>query len=269
MLLLAALTTDFLHIRFLDVIDILLVALLVYEVYNLLKGTAAINIMLGIAAIFILWRVVKFFEMELLSEILGAFISVGFIALIVVFQPEIRRFLLLLGTPTFIRRNGHRFLFWKFSYRAAPAEIDPIIQACRRMSLAKTGALIAMAQHNQLEEFTDTGELIDSRVSSQLIENIFFKNSPLHDGALIIVDNRMKAAGCILPVSANPDLPSNVGLRHRAAVGLTERTDAFTIIVSEQTGKISYSLKGVLYPNVEPAQLKQVLEAGFRYNEKA
>ena len=269
MFLLAALTTDFLHIRFLDVIDILLVALLVYEVYNLLKGTAAINIMLGIAAIFILWRVVKFFEMELLSEILGAFISVGFIALIVVFQPEIRRFLLLLGTPTFIRRNGHRFLFWKFSYRAAPAEIDPIIQACRRMSLSKTGALIAMAQHNQLEEFTDTGEIIDSRVSSQLIENIFFKNSPLHDGALIIVDNRIKAAGCILPVSANPDLPSNVGLRHRAAVGLTERTDSFAIIVSEQTGKISYCLKGVLYPNVEPAQLKQVLEAGFRYNEKA
>ena len=266
---LAALTTDFLNIRFLDVIDILLVALLAYEIYNLLKGTAAINIMLGIAAIFILWRVVKFFEMELLSEILGAFISVGFIALIVVFQPEIRRFLLLLGTPTFIRRNGHRFLFWKFSYRNAPANIDPIIQACRRMALSKTGALIVMAQHNQLEEFTDTGETIDSRISAQLIENIFFKNSPLHDGALIIVDNRMKAAGCILPVSANPDLPSNMGLRHRAAVGLTERSDAYAIIVSEQTGKIAYSLKGIIYANVEPAQLKQVLEAGFQFKDKA
>ena len=269
MFILSTLATDFLNIRFLDVIDILLVALLVYEVYNLLKGTAAINIMLGIASIFILWQVVKFFEMELLTEILGAFISVGFIALIVVFQPEIRRFLLLLGTPTFIRRNGPRFLFWKFSYRDAPADIDPIIQACRRMSLSKTGALIAMARHNQLEEFTDTGERIDARISAQLIENIFFKNSPLHDGALIIVDNRMKAAGCILPVSATTDLPSNIGLRHRAAVGLTERSDAFAIIVSEQTGKISYSLKGVLYQNVEPAQLKQILEAGFQFRDKA
>jgi uncharacterized protein (TIGR00159 family) len=137
------------------------------------------------------------------------------------------------------------------------------------MSLSKTGALIVLAQHNQLEEFTDTGEMIDSRISSQLIENIFFKNSPLHDGALIIVDNRMKAASCILPVSATPDLPSNMGLRHRAAVGLTERTDAFTIIVSEQTGKISYSLKGVLFQNIEPAQLKQILEAEFRFRDKA
>ena len=126
-----------------------------------------------------------------------------------------------------------------------------------------------MARHNQLEEFTDTGERIDARISAQLIENIFFKNSPLHDGALIIVDNRMKAAGCILPVSATTDLPSNIGLRHRAAVGLTERSDAFAIIVSEQTGKISYSLKGVLYQNVEPAQLKQILEAGFQFRDKA
>lgn len=265
---LAALTTDFLNIRFLDVIDILLVALLVYIVYNLLKGTAAINIMLGILAIFILWRLVKFFEMELLSEILGAFISVGFIALIVVFQPEIRRFLLLLGTPSFIKRNGPRFLYWKYSYRNAPVDIDPVIQACRRMALSKTGALIAMARHNRLEEFTETGEMIDSRISTPLIENIFFKNSPLHDGALVIVDNRMKAAKCILPVSANPDLPSNIGLRHRAAVGLTERSDAVAIIVSEQTGKISYSLKGLLYLDVEPALLKQVLEAEFHFKDK-
>lgn len=263
MLLLTTLT-DFLHIRFLDVLDILLVALLIYEMYTLLKGTAAINILLGIASIFILWRLVKAFEMELLTEILGAFISVGFIALIIVFQPELRRFLLLLGTPTFIHRNGPRFLFWKFAYRDTPTDIDPIIQACRRMALSKTGALIVMARHNQLDEFTETGELIDAKISAQLIENIFYKNSPLHDGALIIVDNRMKAARSILPVSANPDLPSHMGLRHRAAVGLTERSDAIAIIVSEQTGMISYSLKGKIYPNVEPAQLKQVLEREFQ-----
>ncbi len=263
-MLLFATLTDFLHIRFLDVLDILLVALLIYEMYTLLKGTAAINILLGIASIFILWRVVKAFEMELLTEILGAFISVGFIALIIVFQPELRRFLLLLGTPTFIHRNGPRFLFWKFAYRDAPTDIDPIIQACRRMALSKTGALIVMARHNQLDEFTETGELIDAKISAQLIENIFFKNSPLHDGALIIVDNKMKAARSILPVSANPDLPSHMGLRHRAAVGLTERSDAIAIIVSEQTGKISYSMKGKIYPNVEPAQLKQVLEREFQ-----
>lgn len=263
MLLLTTLT-DFLHIRFLDILDILLVALLIYEMYTLLKGSAAINILLGIASIFILWRVVKAFEMELLTEILGAFISVGFIALIIVFQPELRRFLLLLGTPSFIQRNGPRFLFWKFSYHDAPADIDPIIQACRRMALSKTGALIVMARHNQLDEYTETGELIDAKISAQLIENIFFKNSPLHDGALIIVDNRMKAARSILPVSANPDLPSHMGLRHRSAVGLTERSDAFAIIVSEQTGKISYSMKGKIYPNVEPAQLKQVLEREFQ-----
>ena len=263
-MLLFATFTDFLHIRFLDVLDILLVALLIYEMYTLLKGTAAINILLGIVSIFILWRLVKAFEMELLTEILGAFISVGFIALIIVFQPELRRFLLLLGTPTFIHRNGSRFLFWKFAYRDAPTDIDPIIQACRRMALSKTGALIVMARHNQLEEFTETGELIDAKISAQLIENIFFKNSPLHDGALIIIDNRMKAARSILPVSANPELPSHMGLRHRAAVGLTERSDAIAIIVSEQTGKIAYSLKGKIYPNVEPAQLKQILEREFQ-----
>lgn len=254
----------FIGLRLLDIIDIILVALLLYELYNLVKGTAAINILLGIIAIFLIWRLVRILEMELLSEILGAFISVGFIALIVVFQPEIRKFLLLVGTPSFIRRRNNRFLFWKIKYADDETlSIDPIVQACFKMANTKTGALIVIAKINELSDITETGEILDARISEQLIENIFYKNSPLHDGAMIIMNNRIKAASCILPVSKNDTLPAQVGLRHRAAVGMTEKSDAVALVVSEQTGHIAWCKAGQLNTEVTPARLKTLLEEEF------
>lgn len=254
----------FLHIRMLDIIDILLVAFLLYELYNLVKGTAAINILLGIVAIFLMWRLVRILEMELLTEILGAFISVGFIALIVVFQPEIRKFLLLLGTPAFIRKNHRRFLFWRIRYtNDENLDIDPIVQACHKMANTKTGALIVIGKIHELEEHIGTGEVLNAKISEQLIENIFFKNSPLHDGAVIIINNQIKAARCILPVSKSPDIPAHMGLRHRSAVGITEKSDAIAIVVSEQTGKISWVKEGVLNLDIQPARLKTLLEEEF------
>ncbi|MCF8304595.1 MAG: diadenylate cyclase CdaA [Bacteroidales bacterium] len=262
------LITGFLQLRLLDIIDILLVAILLYELYRVLRGTTAINIFIGIMAIFLVWHLVKLLEMELLSEILGAFTSVGFIALIVVFQPEIRKFLLLLGTTNFIRRKQSRFLFWRINMEnLGELDIDPIVQACRRMSISKTGALLIVAKKSQLREYTATGEILNARISGQLLESIFFKNSPLHDGAAIIVDNRIKAARCILPVSKNTNIPINLGLRHRAAVGITERSDAIAVIVSEETGKLSYSKGGVLTTRVEPSQLKNFLEREFNRNK--
>ncbi len=248
----------------LDIIDIILVAYLFYELYKLIRGTAAINIFIGIIAIYLIWKLVRALEMVLLSEILGQFISVGVIALIVVFQPEIRRFLLLLGTPEFIRKKPKRFMFWKINLlNENILSIDPIIQACQRMSNNRTGALIVIARKNELQTFVNTGVLIDATISSPILENIFYKNSPLHDGAVIIIDNKIKAAKCILPVSGNRNIPSDHGLRHRSAIGITEQSDAITIVVSEQTGKISYCKMGHLTNDVQPSELKTLLEEEF------
>lgn len=251
-------------IRLLDVIDVFLVALLLYQLYNLVKGTAAINILIGIVAVFVMWRLVKALEMELLTEILGAFISVGFIALIVVFQPEIRKFLLFVGSPVLRRKKRTRFLFWHIGLaNESMLDVDPLVQACLKLGTSKTGALIVIALRHELTEYIETGLMIDARVTDQLIESIFYKNNPLHDGAVIIINNRITAARCILPVSKNTGIPISLGLRHRAAIGLTERTDAVCIVVSEQTGQISHCKNGKLKNNILPAELKNLLEEEF------
>ncbi|MEI6820568.1 MAG: diadenylate cyclase CdaA [Bacteroidota bacterium] len=248
----------------LDLVDILLVAYLFYELYKLIRGTAAINIFVGILAIYLIWKLVRALEMTLLSEILGQFISVGVIALIVVFQPEIRRFLLLLGTPGFIRKKPRRFMFWKINLlNENILSIDPILQACQRMSNNKTGALIVIARKNELQTFVNTGIMLDASISTPLIETVFYKNNPLHDGAMIIIDNKIRAAKCILPVSGNRNISNDLGLRHRSAIGITEQSDAITIVVSEQTGKISYCKMGQLTNDIQPAQLKNLLEEEF------
>ncbi len=255
--------------RLVDIIDIVFVAILFYQLYKLIKGTAAINIFLGIIAIYFLWKIVRLLEMELLSEILGQFISVGVIALIVVFQPEIRRFLLLLGTPSFIRKKNRFMLFKLVFTKDNSLHVDPIIQACQRMSSDRTGALIVLTKKNELPTFINTGEVIDAGISKSLLETIFFKNSPLHDGAIIITDNRVRAARCILPVSANRNIPIDLGLRHRSAIGITEQSDAISIIVSEQTGNISWCKAGNIKINVTPVQLRNFLEEEFIYEKKA
>lgn len=253
--------TGFIDIRFLDILDILLVAILLYLLYNLLKGTVAINIFFGIMAIFLIWKVVDALQMGLLSDILGAFFSVGFIAMIVIFQPEIRQFLLAMGKPGFINKRKKRFLFWKiFDAGTFVLDIDKIVQACQRMSNAKQGALIVITRQNELLPITETGEIINSDISVELLENIFYPNSPLHDGAVIITANKIKAARCILPVSKSLKISSSIGLRHRAAVGVTEQSDAVAVLVSEQTGKISYAMEGKLNRNVQAAGLHDFLE---------
>lgn len=254
----------FISIRFLDILDIVLVAFLLYELYNLLRGTAAVNIFIGILAILLTWRLVTALEMELLSEIFGGFISVGFIALIVVFQPEIRRFLLFLGTPYTLEKLRSRLFFWRINIKNQPkVNFDAIVKACQSMSEQKTGALILLARKNELKQFIETGQRIDGVVSAALLENIFFKNSPLHDGAVIIDRNKIRAARCVLPITRNRNFPSNYGLRHRAAVGVSEQSDAISIIVSEETGKISYAKGGALYLHLTPTQLRNYLNDEF------
>jgi len=237
----------FIHIRLIDIIDILLVAILIYQIYKLMKGTAAIRIFFSIVVIYLFWGLVRILNMELLSTLLGQVLGVGVLALFIVFQPEIRRFLLRMSMRYF-DGNNWRGMFWRtiFFMRKPPVilDIDAITRACRNMSERRTGALILITRHSLLDAYSETGDLIDARLSSQLLENIFFKNSPLHDGALIIENNRIKAARCTLPITENPSLPADYGMRHRAAIGASEHTDAYIIVVSEETGRISVAEHG-------------------------
>ena len=248
----------FIHFRIVDFIDIVLVALLLYGLYRLLKGTAAISIFVGIVSIFLIWQLVNALQMELLSTILGAFVSVGFIALIIIFQPEIRRFLFTIGAKT---QSGENKFFHIFKRKSNHVTLDTetICRACKAMSNIKQGALIVITRQNTLPDIILTGVEIDAEVSQPLIENIFFKNSPLHDGAMIITGNRIAAARCILPVSNNNDLPGHLGLRHRAAAGISENNDCIVLVVSEETGDISLVKNGTITA-LQPLTMKAELE---------
>lgn len=254
----------FLQIRLLDVIDILLVAILLYYLYKIIRGTGAINIFLGIISIYVFWWLVRIFEMELLTEILGQFISVGVLALIIVFQPEIRKFLLLLGTRSFLGKRARKMLgfLWQ-AHEVSRLNINDVVLACEELAQTHTGALIVITRQNNLESFLETGQMIDAVVSKHLLENIFYKNTPLHDGAVIITDNRIKAARCVLPVSESTMFPAYLGLRHRAALGLSEQSDAVSIVVSEQTGRISVVKDGQMKRNIKPVELKELLAREF------
>ncbi|MEI6683260.1 MAG: diadenylate cyclase CdaA [Bacteroidota bacterium] len=252
-------------LRIVDIVDIILFAILLYEIYNLVKGTAGIRIFIGIIALYLIWKVVKALHMQLLTEILGQFISVGVIALIVVFQPEIRQFLLMVGNLRIIKNQRRRFLFWRFKVNnPINLNIDKIVKACQKMAETKTGALVVITQQNELAQYIATGQPVDAYISEVLIETIFFKNSPLHDGAVVIIGDKIRAARCILPVSNKSTIPPFYGLRHRAAVGITEKSDAIAIIVSEERGEIAYSYEGRLYENISPSGLSNFLESLFK-----
>jgi uncharacterized protein (TIGR00159 family) len=257
-----SLVTLFISIRILDVIDILLVAFLLYQIYMLIRGTVAINIFLGIFTLYIFWLVVKALNMELLSSILGQIIGVGVIALIIVFQQEIRRFLLLLGTRYFSKNRFsiEKLLMLKGEKYDTPVNIEGIVRACRNMSEARVGALIVITQKSNLQLYAETGDIINAETSSRLIENIFFKNSPLHDGAMIIKNNLIYAVRCILPLTEKTNLSASYGLRHRAALGISEITDALVVVVSEETGKISFVYEGIISEPLSVAKLREVLE---------
>jgi diadenylate cyclase len=246
---------DFLDINFIDIIDILLVALLLYYAYRLVKGTVAINIFIGIVMFYVIWKLTDILNLDVLSNILGKFISVGFFALIVVFQQEIRKFLLMIGSTNFAsRRNVIRY-FKFLNQDQEPLKIDltNLLSACSKMADDKTGAIIVIERENKLDFLTNTGDEANIEISAQILETIFFKNSPLHDGAIIIKNNFITATRIVLPVSESSSIPARFGLRHRAAVGISEKTDAVVLVISEQTGKISYVKDGEFckFKNIE------------------
>lgn len=236
---------DFLDIRIIDIVDIVLVAALLYYLYRLVKGTVAINIFIGIVIIYGIWRITQFLQMELLSKLLGGFLGVGMFALIVVFQQEIRKFLLMLGSTNF---SARRRLLKNFSFSSngggINTDVEVLVNACYNMSNSKTGALIVIKRNNSLDFVKNTGDHMEVAVNQPIIESIFYKNSPLHDGAMIIESNTITATRVILPVSNERNIPLRFGLRHRAAVGLTEKCDAICLVVSEENGQISYVKQG-------------------------
>lgn len=254
----------FIHIRLLDVIDIFLVALLLYQIYMLIRGTVAYNIFLGIAVIYIFWWAVRALKMELLSSIMGSVLGAGVIALIIVFQQEIRRFLIYLGSRYV---DGNRISFEKilnigFESRSQ-VKIKSILKAVMQFSQEKTGALIVIRRKSNLDMYAETGDILKADTSSRLISSIFNRTSPLHDGAVIVEGDKIKAARVILPVTEKLDLPPEYGLRHRAGLGISEVTDSLVIIVSEETGQISLAEKGILQKNIPTRILKQKLEEEF------
>jgi diadenylate cyclase len=255
---------DFIPFSILDVLDILLVAILLFYIYKLLKGTVAINILIGIAFIFLIWKITQALKMEMLSGILGYLLSGGVIALIIVFQQEIRKFLLMIGTTNFTNKKSflNQLKFLK-SEISSEIETEKILKACYNMSKTKTGALIVIERTNSLDFLINNGDAMNALVNEVILESIFFKNSPLHDGATIIRDNYIVSTRVVLPISDSIKLPARFGLRHRAAIGVTEKTDALCLLVSEETGEISYIKDGefVLYstPEVLNEKLKNDL----------
>lgn len=253
---------DFLDIRIIDILDIVLVAILLYYVYRLVKGTAAINIFIGIVIVYLIWKVTDVLQMKVLSNILGGFISVGVFALIVVFQQEIRKLLLLVGSSNLAnRRNIKRY--WNFitNKRVSQNNVaDRLVKACAQLSTQKVGALMVLERNTSMDFVRTTGDEVDMEVSVPVLESIFFKGGPLHDGAIIIDHNRITAARVALPLSDQKNIPSRYGLRHRAALGITEKTDATALVVSEESGNISYLKNGEFVPFDSHEQLQEIIE---------
>jgi len=258
---------DFVNITFIDILDIVLVGLLIYEIIRFFRKTSAIGVFSLILLFYVVWIVVKALGMKLLSFIMGQILGVGVISLLIIFQPEIRRFLINVGIKL-KGASGRRLLSRMF----APAKkegisqesLDQITDACSKMSQTKTGALIVIRHADQLEDYISSGDRIDAELNCRLIENIFFKNTPLHDGAMIISSSRIIAARCTLPLSQNENIPPQYGMRHKAAYGISEMSDASVIVVSEETGHISFIEKGVLKEVSSIAELKLDIENSFK-----
>ena len=255
--------SEILNFSIIDVLDIILVASLLYYAYKLLKGTVAINIFIGIILIYLVWRITVLLDMELLSSIIGGFMSVGIIALIVVFQPEIRKFLLMVGSTNLSKKGSflEKIKFFKNQrLERDTTDIESVMLACNNMSQSKTGALIVIERSNNLNFLEDSGDEMNIMVTQPILESIFFKNSPLHDGAIIISNNFIKATRVVLPINNQSKISVKYGLRHRAAVSITEKTDAVAIVVSEENGKISYIKNGKFIEFVSVENLTKLIE---------
>ncbi|MBP3682601.1 MAG: diadenylate cyclase CdaA [Rikenellaceae bacterium] len=251
----------FIHIGIIDIIDIFLVAMMLYYLYRVTRGTNAFSIILGVVMLYLMYVVVRALNMELLSGILGQFIGVGIIAVVVIFQPEIRRFLQMLG----LQQNQRISRFFGGENNEDNLDVDSLVKACIDMGETKTGALIVLQQTSDLSLMAEGGIAVDAKVSPSLLENLFFKNSPLHDGAIIINRNRVVAARCILP-STQSQVPKSYGTRHRAALGMSEVSDAIILVVSEETGALSIAQGGVIQRDIEPEKFKSVLVRRLNMN---
>lgn len=251
-------------------LDLAIILFLAYELFRLVRGTSALNILLSIIGVYVCWQIALALEMPVVSGLLDRVISMGLLGIVVIFQPELRRFLFMLSTGAIRKQREQKLLKRVFmkTWGKRPLHITQIIQACIHMSLSRTGALIILTQQNKLPAVISTGERMDAMISSSLIENIFFKNSPLHDGAMIIENNKIIAARCILPVTTNKEVSANLGLRHRSAIGVTEQSDALAIIVSEETGSVSYCQFGEITYDVSPSQLRAEIEKFFAEAEE-
>ena len=249
-------------LRIVDIFDIAIVAVLVYYIYRMARGTNVMLIFWALLILLVSWRIADALGMRLLGALLSAVAGVGLIALVVIFQPEIRKFLLFLGTKTQLDQSlWKRLQFWRHNMQKnTDVSYESYVNACMHMSQSKTGALIVFKRQNEVEELILTGERIDALASSALIEALFFKNSPLHDGAVIAHGNKLLAARCILPVTSRLDVDPNLGLRHRSAIGVTEQLDVLSVIVSEETGAISYAIGGEIHHDISPVELRQALE---------
>ena len=253
----------FLDIGWLDLLDIGLVALLIYQIYNLVRGSVASRVFVGYLLVYLAYLVVKALGLNLMTTILEYFISVGALALIIIFQHEIRRFLLLIGKSTNLSSNRwlRRWLLRDFdATEESTTSLKPILETCKTLGAEFSGGLLVLQKNDDLEKFASSGEVIDADISKPLLLAIFSQYSPLHDGAVIISEGRIRAARCILPVSEDDELPPSLGFRHRAALGMSEATDAAVIAVSEESGRLSLALNGELFTNLSQLELENKLE---------
>ena len=249
------------HITALDIIDIVLVAIILFQLYRLIRGTAAFSIFIGIFFIYLFWLVVKALNMELISALLGQVIGVGVIALIIVFQQEVRRFLLVIGNRYI---TSSRFSFGRFfssvkEEPGSPKEAEEIVRACETMASKRTGALIVIGRKSSLDIFSEGGEILKAQISAELLETIFFKNTPLHDGAVLIEGGLILAARCPLPITDQVSLHPRFGMRHRAAIGMSEHTDALIVVVSEESGCITVVDAATVREDITPNELRNIL----------
>jgi len=261
----------FLQLSFADILDILLLALLIFFIFRWIRGTSAMSIFVAIISLYVIRVIVSAFNMRLMTNIMETVLDVGLIAVIVIFQPEIRKFLMQLGSRYMNSAQGRAILDKirsigggsKSTNISGSEAVNDLTEACRRMSEDKTGALIVITHRASLDEIISTGDRIDAAIHRRLIMNLFFKNSPLHDGALIISGGRIVAARCTLPITERTNIPASYGMRHKAAIGITEETDADAVVVSEETGKISFVKAGEVTPITNINELKLLLNASL------
>ncbi|MBL0742332.1 diadenylate cyclase CdaA [Chryseolinea lacunae] len=247
----------FLEVSWVDFVDIALVSVLLYQVYKLIRGSIAVNIFLGILALYLVYLIVRAAQMELLATILGQFMGVGVLAMIILFQPEIRKFLLVIGRGTEFKENFFKTISnWRHQYHD-DFDISEIIEAAKTLKASKTGALVVFSRDTELKFYAQTGDALDASVNKRLLLSIFNKNSPLHDGAVIVHKGRIKAARCVLPVSENDNLPAHFGLRHRAAVGMSENTDTLVMAISEESGRLILARNGKYLRSLKLKQVEQ------------